>query len=108
MRTQEPLFNDTTFRYSLLRDQFVARQHHHINDSDALEIAAILGIKGRDFYSCDPAQFGKGDNIMSVVYAPHRARPHAWVAFEDGAASEWRPAACNPYVLVDFEAASLW
>ena len=108
MLTQEPLFNDTTFRYTLLRDQFVARQHRSINDTDALEIAAILGIKGRDFYSCDPAQFGHGDNIMSVVYAPHRDRAHAWVAFEDGAASTWRPAACNPYVLVDFETVGLW
>lgn len=108
MATQEPLFNDTTFRYALLRDQFVARQHLRINDSDALEIAAILGIKGANFYSCDAAQFGRGDNIMSVVYAPHRQRAHAWVAFEDGTASAWRPAACNPYVLVDFEAAGLW
>ena len=78
MRTQEPLFNDTTFRYSLLRREIESRASREaaggggvIDDVAAVSIAATLGIKGPDFYSCDPAQFEEGgSNVMSVVYAP--------------------------------------
>ena len=30
------------------------------------------------------------------------ASGHAWVAWEDRDAATWRPAACNPYVRIDF------
>ena len=111
MPTQEPLFNDTTFRYALLKQAFderAARAAHSIDDTAAIEIAATLGIKGDDFHSCDPVQFGDGTHVMSVVYAPRPAGgtddAHAWVAWEDAtpALKGWRPAACNPYVRIDF------
>ena len=107
MPTQEPLFNGTTFRYELLRDLFThyAEQNKPIGDAEAVAIAATLGIKGRDFLSCDPVQFADGDNIMSIAYAPKDASDaagHAWVAWEDGTGASWRPAACAPYVRIDF------
>ena len=76
-----------------------------IGDAEAVAIAATLGIKGRDFLSCDPVQFADGDNIMSIAYAPKDASDaagHAWVAWEDGTGDSWRPAACAPYVRIDF------
>ena len=79
MATQEPLFNDTTFRYALLRTLFdghAAARDHAIDDAAAVGIAATLGIKGPDFYSCDPAQFTEdATHVMSVVYVPRRAAP---------------------------------
>ena len=58
MRTQEPLFNDTTFRYQLMREQFQARADAGtlVDDVEAVRIAAVLGIKGPNFFSCDPEQ----------------------------------------------------
>lgn len=112
MATQEPLFNDTTFRYQLLRKKIEdASAGGAMDDAAAVQVAASLGIKGADFLSCDPAQFGGGDNIMSIVYAPADAAPddtaRAWVAWEDkDAAGAWRPAACNAYVRVDL--AGMW
>ena len=112
MATQEPLFNDTTFRYQLLRKKIEdASAGGAMDDAAAVQVAASLGIKGPDFLSCDPAQFGGGDNIMSIVYAPADAAPNdtarAWVAWEDkDAAGVWRPAACNAYVRVDL--AGMW
>ena len=112
MATQEPLFNDTTFRYQLLRKKIEdASAGGAMDDAAAVQVAASLGIKGPDFLSCDPAQFGGGDNIMSIVYAPADAAPNdtarAWVAWEDrDADGVWRPAACNAYVKVDL--AGMW
>ena len=112
MATQEPLFNDTTFRYQLLRKKIEdASAGGAMDDAAAVQVAASLGIKGPDFLSCDAAQFGGGDNIMSIVYAPADAAPddtaRAWVAWEDkDAAGAWRPAACNAYVRVDL--AGMW
>jgi hypothetical protein len=113
MATQEPLFNDTGARYDLLHDLIDghAASGRKIGDTEAVAIAATLGIKGPDFYSCDPAQFKHGEHVMSVVYAPGAAAApaaeragHAWVAWEDATPSleEWRPAACNAYVRIDF------
>jgi hypothetical protein len=107
MPTQEPLFNGTTFRYELLRDLFAhyAEKEVLIGDAEAVAVTATLGIKGHDFLSCDPAQFADGDNIMSIAYAPKGASGdpgHAWVAWEDGTGDGWRPAACSPYVRIDF------
>eukprot|EP00939_MAST-03C_sp_MAST-3C-sp1_P005446 g5446.t1 len=109
MQTQEPLFNDTVFRYGLIRD-LIASASGQIDDRRALKIVAALGIKGRDFFSCDPSQFEDGDNIMSILYAPHKVAPHAYVAFEDSDKNltNWRPAACNVYVRIDFESLGLW
>ena len=103
MRTQEPLFNDTTFRYELLHKMFTQAEADQvrIDDKHAVEIAATLGIKGPDFLSCNANQFEHGSNVLSAVYVPSAAR--AWVAWEDGTADQWRPAACNTYVRFDFD-----
>lgn len=114
---QEPLFNDTSYRYQLLRrlfdeaEQAAARGARRIDDEAALGIAATLGIKGPNFFSCDPAQFAdpSATHVMSVVYAPRieadgaREKARAWVAWEDSTpdGAGWRPAACNPYIAVD-------
>jgi len=104
MMHQEPLFNDTVFRYKLLAHLFEELNGTEISDVEAVNIAGILAIKGPNFFSCNPDQFQSGgSNIMSIVYAPHEDNPHAWVAWEDGSGiSDWRPAACNPYVRIDF------
>lgn len=115
MRTQEPLFNDTTFRYQLLHQLLAASggasaTSPAMDDPQAVGVAATLGIKGPDFLSCDASQFPHGSNIMSVVYAPtdahehDRGGPRAWVAWEDATTTggRWRPAACSTYVRIDF------
>ena len=108
---QEPLFNETTFRYELLRSLFDEAEQSGpaaIDDAVAVGMAATLGVKGPNYFSCDPAQFTSQSaaHVMSVVYAPPA---RAWVAWEDSTpdGNDWRPAACNPYILVDF-ASHFW
>lgn len=109
--TQEPLFNDTTFRYELTANAFRAFEKEKIliREEEAVRLVATLGVKGPNFLSCDPAQF-TGDNILSVVYAPSAdgdtsSTINVWVAWEDSDRSGtgkpsagWRPAACNAYI----------
>merc|ERR1719321_292079 len=70
MLTQEPLFNDTIFRYDLMHDLFVDLQNERtlVDDQLAVRLVATLGIKGPNFLTCDQAFHG--DNILSVAYAP--------------------------------------
>lgn len=105
MLTQEPLFNDTVFRYNLLADLFMELEGTPIDDQLAADITATLGIKGPDFFSCSQ-DFHRGANIMSVVYAPG-PRPQApsgylYVAWEGGQGGTWTPSACMPFVRIDF------
>uniref|UniRef100_A0A6B2L267 Phospholipase B-like n=1 Tax=Arcella intermedia TaxID=1963864 RepID=A0A6B2L267_9EUKA len=108
METQEPLFNDTVFRYNLLHDIFEQLQGSNtkIDDLTAVAIVATLGTKGDNFLSCDAGNFKRGDNVMSIVYAPgergSNKAGHAYVAWEIGG-EKWIPAACNSYVLIDFD-----
>ena len=99
MATQEPLFNDTVFRYRLFHRLFAEYEADSlpIADEDAVRIVATLGIKGDDFFTCDQAL--SGDNVLSVVYVPGEKR--CFVAWELGSGSQWRPAACAPYVAVN-------
>merc|ERR1712000_68580 len=99
MQTQEPLFNNTVYRYNLMHDLFKAYEAHHelIADEEAISIVATLGIKGRNYFTCDQPLLG--DNTLSIAYAPSALRFH--VAFEAGSGSNWRPAACAPFVLFD-------
>jgi len=101
MQTQEPLFNDTVFRYDLMYSIFteLETQGVQIDEATAIGIVATLGTKGSNFLSCDPDNFARGENVMSIAYAPSANRLH--IAWEQGG-SLWRPAACNPYVLIDF------
>jgi hypothetical protein len=103
MATQEPLFNDTVFRYNLFHELFTGYQAANISigDAEAVGIVATLGIKGNDFLTCQ--QFlGYGSNILSVVYVPGEHR--FFVAWEDGSGSTWRPAACAAaYLHIDLQ-----
>lgn len=108
MQTQEPLFNNTVFRYDLMHDIFsdLSAKNVQIDEITAVAIAATLGTKGPDYFSCDPSNFS-GDNVMSITYAPG-PRPsnphgHVYISWEQSGQA-WRPAACNPYVLIDFDA----
>jgi len=108
MLTQEPLFNDTVFRYDLLHDLFVDLQHNGtvVDDNVAVAITATLGTKGKNFMSCAPANFAHGENVMSVTYAPGMRAQNKYgqfyVAWEQGGAN-WRPAACNPYIMISMD-----
>jgi len=101
MQTQEPLFNDTVFRYNLMYDIFTDLETKgiQIDEPIAVGIVATLGTKGKNFFSCDPSNFAKGENVMSIAYAPSDKR--LYIAWEQGG-TQWRPAACNPFVLIDF------
>jgi hypothetical protein len=107
MAHQEPLFNDTTFRYELLHGLFTGLEAAQtpIDEHVAVRMAATLGIKGPNFLSCDPAQFTDdyASNTMSIVYAPGSG--FAYAAWEDATpeGTAWRPAACNTYVRIDLE-----
>jgi len=108
MNSQESLFNDTVFRYDLMHDLFVGlkAEGKPIDDVIAVSIVATLGTKGKNFLSCDPSNFGRGENVMSIAYAPgprlNDQFGHFYVAWEQGG-KNWRPAACNPYVRIDFQ-----
>jgi len=108
MQTQEPLFNDTVFRYDLMHDLFAGLENEKkIDDTAAVAITATLGTKGKNFLSCDPENFlHGGENVMSITYAPGTRQNskygYLYIAWEQGG-TQWRPAACNPYVKIDFD-----
>lgn len=106
MLTQEPLFNNTVVRYNLMHDLFVGLENSStlVDDTIAISIVATLGTKGDDYFSCDYTKFS-GDNVMSISYAPGQrdsSAGHFYIAWEQGG-DNWRPAACNPYVRIDFD-----
>ncbi len=104
MRTQEPLFNDTVFRYQLQHDLIDALTGTPVDDLLAVSIVATLGTKGVNFLSCEPANFVRhGENVMSIAYTLQQGGGYFFVAWEQGkgAGTAWSPAACNPYVRVD-------
>jgi hypothetical protein len=99
MKTQEPLFNNTVFRYNLMHQLFVeyAANNQQIDDVEAVSIVATLGIKGENYFTC--AQPLRGDNVLSIAYAPSTLR--YYVGFEAGNGNAWRPAACAPFLAFD-------
>jgi len=108
MATQEPLFNDTIYRYRLFHDLFTGFEaaQTRINDTHAVEIVATLGIKGDDFFTCEGRLSPHGSKvILSVVYVPAEQRFFvAWEAGKDGGGeANWRPASCMPYALVNLD-----
>eukprot|EP01108_Squamamoeba_japonica_P000435 TRINITY_DN1134_c0_g1_i1.p1 TRINITY_DN1134_c0_g1~~TRINITY_DN1134_c0_g1_i1.p1 ORF type:complete len:512 (-),score=123.57 TRINITY_DN1134_c0_g1_i1:26-1561(-) len=100
-RTQEALFNDTVFRYDLMHTLFteLAATKTTIADHQAIGIVATLGTKGPNFFEC--AAPYKGDNTMSISYAPKVGGGYFHAAWERGSGSEWRPAACAPFIRFD-------
>lgn len=98
--TQVPLWADTLGRYMMMHDFIVETEAAGapIDEALAVRMAATLGQKGGDYYTCTPG--AGGENVLSVVYAPGAHR--AYVAWEDGAGAAWTPAACTAYQRVDF------
>lgn len=60
-----------------------------------------------NFLSCDPSNFDRGENVMSIAYMPgarqNSSLGHFYIAWEQGIGSKrsWSPAACNNYILFD-------
>jgi hypothetical protein len=70
-----------------------------IQETQALNVTAILGQKGPDYFTCPNND--DGENIMSIVFRPKLLR--AFVAYETGTGAEWRTASCSPYVKFEFK-----
>lgn len=105
METQEPLFNDTVFRYDLQHDLFSQLTGTPITDNIAVSIVASLGTKGKNFLTCDQ-DYTHGENVMSIAYMPDIAsKGHFYVSWEQGKGSglPWTPAACNGYIRLDLK-----
>ena len=100
-KTQEPLFNNTVFRYDLMHQLFkqFEQAKQKIGMDEAMGIVATLGIKGPNYFECAPPYHG--DNIMSIAYAPKVGAGSFYIAWEAGAKETWRPAACSDYVRFD-------
>ncbi len=97
----------------LQHDLFSALSGTPIDDVTAISIVATLGTKGVNFLSCDRGNFAHGENVMSISYMPGKRispkisqRGYFFAAWEQGKGSNvaWSPAACNAYVLFDFDA----
>jgi hypothetical protein len=98
MPTQVPLWNDTLQRYDMMRQFLVdAAQPPGINETYATAVAATLGQKGSDYYTCGP-EYAGGEHVISVVYNPSAQRLLA--AWEDGTGASWTPASCTFYVAI--------
>ena len=111
METQEPLFNNTIFRYDLQHDIFeeLQSQGKKVDDNTAVRIVATLGTKGPDYFSCNQ-DMTRGDNVMSIAYAPGNRGSASkngmfYVAWEQSRGSKdlWRPAACMNYIQINFD-----
>ncbi len=85
---QEPLFNDTVFRYFLQHDLIsdltgtpsLLQEYRSasprsvgtaIDDQLAVSIVATLGTKGRNFLTCAQS-YQDGENVMSTSVLPGR------------------------------------
>lgn len=104
MLTQEPLFNDTVFRYNLQHSLINALTGTQIDDSIAVAIVATLGTKGPNFLTCNQ-DFSHGENVMSIAYTLNVSGPnYFYIAWEQGKGSNkpWTPAACNDFLRFDF------
>lgn len=107
MKTQDPLFKNTIVRYNLMHDLFKGLQQDGtlIGNTEAVGIVATLGTKGGDDWTvCDESQFGSGDNVMSISYAPGKRSANCTgegyftMAWESGSGDNWRPAACSTFL----------
>eukprot|EP00013_Stygamoeba_regulata_P016936 CAMPEP_0177672006 /NCGR_PEP_ID=MMETSP0447-20121125/25066_1 /TAXON_ID=0 /ORGANISM="Stygamoeba regulata, Strain BSH-02190019" /LENGTH=521 /DNA_ID=CAMNT_0019179555 /DNA_START=45 /DNA_END=1610 /DNA_ORIENTATION=- len=77
-----------------------------ISTVEALNITSIVGDKSSDASDPVPAAYAcadtnTGTNILSVMYDLYNQ--HAHVAWGKGTGEEWRPAACNTYIMVDLK-----
>jgi hypothetical protein len=86
-------------RYMMIHDAILAYEAAgvKIGLKEAVNITAVVGDKGRHPYLCE--QNVDGTNVLSVAFAPHeRVLAAAW---ERAEGSEWRPACCSSYLIMD-------
>ena len=92
-------YHDSDYRYHILsqgiRDLGTAGVE--MTFSEAINITALLGQKGNDYFKCE-APYG-GTNVVSVAYDPSKLTVYA--AWEDGANATWKPACCSTYTKLE-------
>lgn len=98
-------YEDSKRRYNSIHDAFVQYEVDgvKIGPQEAVTVCATAAIKGdgTDENTCNPSLYLQGENILSVTYDPSERTIYA--AFEDGAGSNWVPAACNGYIKIDLK-----
>jgi hypothetical protein len=63
-----------------------------------VNIIAIVGGKGRNYFSCDTTT---GDNVVFATFDPSEQVMYA--AWESGEGASWKPAACGSYMKMDMK-----
>ena len=94
-------YNDSDTRYQLIHGAVAnySAQGTPIGAQQIVDITALVGQKGPDYHLCASPYTG-GSNVLSVAFAP--AAKTLYAAWEDGINATWTPAACSPYVALDF------
>ena len=94
-------YNDSDARYHLIHDALTAYEAAGttISAQQIVDITSLVGQKGPDYTVC-AAPYTGGSNVLSVGFAP--AAQTLFAAWEDGANATWTPAACSPYVTLNF------
>ena len=94
-------YNDSDTRYQLIHGAVAnySAEGTAIGAQQIVDITALVGEKGPDYHACT-APYTGGSNVLSVAFAP--AAKTLYAAWEDGANATWTPAACSPFVALDF------
>ena len=94
-------YNDSDYRYHLIHDAVAgyAAAGTQMDAQQIVDVTSLVGQKGPDYTQC-LAPYEGGNNVLSVAFAP--AAQTLYAAWEDGANTTWTPAACSPYVALDF------
>jgi len=94
-------YNDSNTRYHLIHGALAAYEAAgtKVGPQQIVDATSLVGQKGPDYATC-AAPYKGGSNVLSVAFAP--AAKTLYAAWEDGANSTWTPAACSPYVALDF------
>ena len=99
-------YNDSDHRYHLIADSLAnsSAAGRKLDPTSAVQLTALAGQKGPDYFQCAAPYAPHGSNVLSVMTdATNRV---AYAAWEDGsgigsAPGNWRPAACNGYIKLE-------
>lgn len=95
---------DSRLRYGLFPQLLDAVPLGAFDALDAVNVTAVLGQKGPDYFHCGgPGTYDDGSNVLSVAFEPKATAGTLYAAWENGAAATWVPAACGTYVRFDME-----
>lgn len=97
--SQAPSSNTQT-RYRIIHDAIMDLEGTRGTPVDIVNITAVVGQKGPDYYNCK--DFKGGSNVLSVAYDSQNLM--AYVAWEAGSHDTWVPAACSTYVQLNMSA----